>query len=63
MSAKGVISLSSTPSEALTTTSLGYQGGSLMADCYIINNPIILQGCNLKNVKTVFFMIMEKNGE
>lgn len=51
MTQLGVVTLSETQDASVNVVSLGYQGESLDKNCYVINNPIILQGCNLKNVK------------
>lgn len=47
----GIISLSDSPNESVSTTSLGYVDLGAQAGRYVINNPITFQNCNMKNVK------------
>lgn len=46
----GLITLSDTPDASILNKNLGYTGGSLK-DCYIIEKPVIVQDCNVKNLK------------
>ena len=45
-----LITLSDTPDASILNKNLGYTGGSLK-DCYIIEKPVIVQDCNVKNLK------------
>lgn len=47
---KGILSLSKNPSESISTESLGYKAAGANQDGFVINNPIVIQECNFKNV-------------
>ena len=46
----GLIMLSDTPDASLSTESLGYKANGANQDGFVINNPIIIQECNIKNL-------------
>lgn len=47
---KGLLTLSDNPDPSISIKNLGYQGTSLQSEAYVINNPVIFQECNIKNL-------------
>lgn len=47
---KGFIMLSNEPDASLSTESLGYKELGANKDGYVINDPVIIQDCNIKNL-------------
>ncbi len=50
MGALGVLTLSGTPDESISTETLGYKANGANQNGYVINAPVIFQECNFKNV-------------
>ena len=46
----GLITLSDTPDASLSTESLGYKANGANQNGYVINDPVIFQNCNIKNL-------------
>ena len=46
----GLIMLSDTPDASLSTESLGYKANGANQDGFVINDPVIFQECNIKNL-------------
>ena len=57
----GVLTLSDSPSETISTETLGYKAGGANQDGYVIVNPVIFQDCNFKNVKNSILYGNKKN--
>lgn len=57
----GLLSLSSNPSESISTQALGYKAVGASQDGYVINNPVIIQECNFKNVANSLLYGNKKN--
>ncbi len=55
----GVVELSANPSASLSAEAQGIICGKSnnFADCYVTQNPIIIQGCAFKNVKCCLFAV------
>lgn len=50
MKALGVLTLSASPDESLSTEALGYKANGANQNGFVINAPVIFQECNFKNV-------------
>lgn len=46
----GFISLSTTPSASISTEALGYKAAGANQDGFVINDPVLIQNCNFKNL-------------
>jgi hypothetical protein len=57
----GILNLSDNPSESISTGTLGYKTDGANQDGYVINEPVIIQECNFKNVKNSFLYGNKKN--
>jgi len=57
----GVLTLSANPSETISTFALGYKNDGANQDGFVIENPVIFQECNFKNVKNSFLYGNGKN--
>ena len=57
----GVLELSNNPSETLSTEALGYKADGANQNGYVINDPIIIQECNFKNLKNALLYGNKKN--
>jgi hypothetical protein len=57
----GILSLSENPSESISTGALGYKDAGANQDGYVINEPVIIQECNFKNVKNSLLYGNKKN--
>lgn len=57
----GILTLSGTPSETISTTTLGYIADGANQSGYVIENPVIFQECNFKNIKNSFLYGNAKN--
>lgn len=51
MTGAGFLTLSGEPSETISIKSLGYDKDEANQDGYIINKPVIIQECNIKNLQ------------
>lgn len=51
MEALALIMLGKTPDQSLSTEALGYKAKGGTQDCYVIEKPIVVQGCMAKNIK------------
>lgn len=51
MTQVGVLTLSGSPSETISTETLGYKADGANQNGYVIVDPVIFQDCNFKNVK------------
>ena len=61
MEKTGLLTLSETPDESISTASLGYKAAGANQDGYVINNPVVFQGCNVKNLKNSLLYGSKKN--
>lgn len=57
----GVLTLSGSPSATISTETLGYIADGASQSGFVIENPIIFQECNFKNVKKSFLYGNSKN--
>ena len=57
----GILNLSDNPSESLSTETLGYKADGANQNGYVINEPVIIQECNFKNVKNGLLYGNKKN--
>lgn len=61
MKATGLLTLSENPDESISTANLGYKAVGANQDGFVINNPIIFQECNIKNLKNSLLYGNKKN--
>lgn len=61
MEKTGLLTLSDTPDESISTATLGYKAAGANQDGYVINNPVIFQECNVKNLKNSLLYGSKKN--
>ena len=61
MTQVGLLTLSGTPSETISTSTLGYIADGANQSGYVIENPVIFQECNFKNIKNSFLYGNAKN--
>jgi hypothetical protein len=57
----GILSLSDNPSETISTGTLGYKTDGANQDGFVINDPVIIQECDFKNVKNGILYGNKKN--
>lgn len=57
----GFLTLSGNPDASISTESLGYKADGANQDGFVINNPIVFQECNLKNVANSLLYGNKKN--
>lgn len=57
----GLLTLSDNPDASISTESLGYKADGANQDGYVINNPVIFQECNFKNIKNSFLYGNKQN--
>lgn len=57
----GILSLSDNPSESISTSSLGYKNDGATQNGFVINQPIVIQECNFKNIKNSLLYGNKKN--
>ena len=57
----GVLALSDNPSATISTLALGYKKNGASQDGFVIENPVIFQECNFKNVKNGLLYGSAKN--
>lgn len=51
MTAEGLLCLSTTPDASRSNEALGYKADGASNDCYIVEDPITFQNCNVKELK------------
>lgn len=61
MTQTGFLTLSATPDKSLSTESLGYKADGANQNGYVINDPVIFQECNFKNIKNSFLYGNKQN--
>lgn len=61
MEKTGLLTLSDNPDESISTESLGYKAAGANQNGYVINNPVVFQDCNVKNLKNSLLYGSKKN--
>ena len=57
----GLLTLSDEPDSSISTESLGYKAAGANQDGFVINNPVLFQECNIKNLKKSLLYGNKKN--
>jgi hypothetical protein len=61
MTSTGLITLSGNPSETISTETLGYKKDGANQNGYVINDPVIIQECHIKNLQNSLLYGNKKN--
>jgi hypothetical protein len=61
MTSTGLITLSGNPSETISTEALGYKKDGANQNGYVINDPVIIQECHIKNLQNSLLYGNKKN--
>ncbi len=57
----GLLTLSDSPDPSISTESLGYKAAGANQDGFVINNPVLFQECNIRNLKKSLLYGNKKN--